>query len=309
MTLMILAVALLGAAAYLLLSGLTVRQREVAVALRKAKRYGTQTQREIETRRSVNDRIVGPMTAKMAGVTQKFMPRTDPNVISNRLIAAGLARSMSPQMFLAIKGGAIGLAVLLGLLVLLSGAVPPAIGMLVALGGGAVGYIGPDFYITARTRGRRELMQMELPNVLDLLCVSVEAGLGFDAAVAKLSERMEGPLVDEFGLVLHEMRIGESRSDALKSLSDRVEVPEVSQFCRAIIQADQLGIALSRILRVQSQDMRVRRQLAAEEKAMKAPVKMLFPTVLFIFPSMFVVALGPAALNLMNTFGGGGTPK
>src|SRR5438105_4629627 len=204
MTLMILAVALLGAAAHLLPSGLTVRQREVAVALRKAKRYGTQTQREIETRRSVNDRIVGPMTAKMAGVTQKFMPRTDPNVISNRLIAAGLARSMSPQMFLAIKGGAIGLAVLLGLLVLLSGAVPPPIGMLVALGGGAVGYIGPDFYITARTRGRRELMQMELPNVLDLLCVSVEAGLGFDAAVAKLSERMEGPLVDEFGLVLHE---------------------------------------------------------------------------------------------------------
>jgi len=136
--------------------------------------------------------------------------------------------------------------------------------------------------------------------------VSVEAGLGFDAAVAKLSERMVGPLVDEFGLVLHEMRIGESRSEALKNLSDRVDVREVSQFCRAIIQADQLGIALSRILRVQSHDMRVRRQLAAEEKAMKAPVKMLFPTVLFVFPSMFVVALGPAALNLMQTFSGGG---
>jgi tight adherence protein C len=116
---------------------------------------------------------------------------------------------------------------------------------------------------------------------------------------------MEGPLVDEFGLVLHEMRIGESRSAALKSLSDRVDVPEIAQFCRAIIQADQLGIALSRILRVQSHDMRVRRQLAAEEKAMKAPVKMLFPTVVFIFPSMFVVALGPAAISLLTTFGGG----
>ena len=148
-------------------------------------------------------------------------------------------------------------------------------------------------------------MRSELPNVLDLLCVSVEAGLGFDAAVSKLSERMEGPLVEEFGLVLHEMRIGESRSAALKSLSDRVDVPEIAQFCRAIIQADQLGIALSRILRVQSHDMRVRRQLAAEEKAMKAPVKMLFPTVVFIFPSMFVVALGPAAISLLTTFGGG----
>jgi tight adherence protein C len=305
MTIVILAIALFGASAYLLLSGLTVRQREVAVTLRKAKRYGTQNQREIETRRSVNERLVGPMTAKLAGLTQRFMPRTDPNEIANRLASAGLARSMSPQMYLALKGGLIFAAVGFGILVLASGAVPPAMGLLIALGGGAIGYIAPDFFINSRTRGRREEMQAELPNVLDLLCVSVEAGLGFDAAVAKLSERMEGPLVDEFGLVLHEMRIGESRSAALKNLSDRVDVPEVAQFCRAIIQADQLGIALSRILRVQSQDMRIRRQLAAEEKAMKAPVKMLFPTVLFIFPSMFVVALGPAALNLMQTFSGG----
>jgi tight adherence protein C len=304
MTLIILAVGLFGAAAYLLISGLTVRQREVAVSLGKAKRYGVQTQREVETRRSVNDRIVGPLTAKVAGVTQRVLPRTDPNVIANRLMAAGLARSMSPQMYLALKGGLVFLSVAFGVLLMITG-LPPAMCMLVALGGGAIGYIAPDFFINARTRGRREMMQSDLPNVLDLLCVSVEAGLGFDAAVAKLSERMEGPLVDEFGLVLHEMRIGESRSAALKNLSDRVDVPEVSQFCRAIIQADQLGIALSRILRVQSHDMRVRRQLAAEEKAMKAPVKMLFPTVLFIFPSMFVVALGPAALNLMKTFSGG----
>ena len=304
MTLIILAVALFGAAAYLLISGLTVRQREVAVSLGKAKRYGVQTQREVETRRSVNDRIVGPLTAKVAGVTQRVLPRTDPNVIANRLMAAGLARSMSPQMYLALKGGLVFLSIAFGGVLMITG-LPPAMGMLIGLGGGAIGYIAPDFFINARTRGRRELMQSDLPNVLDLLCVSVEAGLGFDAAVAKLSERMEGPLVDEFGLVLHEMRIGESRSAALKNLSDRVDVPEVSQFCRAIIQADQLGIALSRILRVQSSDMRVRRQLAAEEKAMKAPVKMLFPTVLFIFPSMFVVALGPAALNLMKTFSGG----
>jgi tight adherence protein C len=305
MTLIILAIGLFGAAAYLLLTGLTVRQREVAVNLGKAKRYGAQTQREVETRKSVNDRIVGPLTAKIAGVTQRVLPRTDPNVIANRLMAAGLARSMSPQMYLALKGGLVFLSVAFGIVLMISG-IPPALGMLAILGGGAIGYIAPDFFINARTRGRREQMQMELPNVLDLLCVSVEAGLGFDAAVAKLSERMEGPLVDEFGLVLHEMRIGESRSEALKNLSERVDVPEVSQFCRAIIQADQLGIALSRILRVQSHDMRVRRQLAAEEKAMKAPVKMLFPTVIFIFPSMFVVALGPAALNLMKTFSGGG---
>lgn len=306
MMLIIFAIGLFGAAAYLLLTGLTVRQREVAVTLRKAKRYGLSAQREVETRRSLNDRLVGPLTAKVAAVTLRVLPRTDQNVVANRLVAAGLARSMSPQMYLAIKGGLVMISVAFGVLVMVSGAMPPAIGILVALGGAAMGYIAPDFYINSRTRGRRAQMQMELPNVLDLLCVSVEAGLGFDAAVSKLNERMVGPLVDEFGLVLHEMRIGESRSDALKSLSERVDVPEVSQFARAIIQADQLGIALSRILRVQSHDMRVRRQLAAEEKAMKAPVKMLFPTVIFVFPSMFVVALGPAALNLLGTFSGGG---
>ena len=101
---------------------------------------------------------------------------------------------------------------------------------MVALGGGAIGFIAPDFYINSRVRGRKAIMQSELPNVLDLLCVSVEAGLGFDAALVKLSERMEGPLVEEFNLVLHEMRIGESRTSALKSLSERVEVPEVAQF-------------------------------------------------------------------------------
>ena len=306
MMLIIFAIGLFGAAAYLLLTGLTVRQREVAGTLRKAKRYGLQSQREVETRRSVNDRVFGPLTAKVAAVTLRLLPRTDQNVVANRLVAAGLARSMSPQMYLAIKGGLVMISIAFGFLVMVSGAMSPVIGILVALGGAAIGYIAPDFYINSRTRGRQEQMQMELPNVLDLLCVSVEAGLGFDAAVSKLSERMVGPLVDEFGLVLHEMRIGESRSAALKSLSDRVDVPEVSQFARAIIQADQLGIALSRILRVQSHDMRVRRQLAAEEKAMKAPVKMLFPTVIFVFPAMFVVALGPAALNLLQTFSGGG---
>ena len=306
MMLIIFAIGLFGAAAYLLLTGLTVRQREVAGTLRKAKRYGLQSQREVETRRSVNDRVFGPLTAKVAAVTLRLLPRTDQNVVANRLVAAGLARSMSPQMYLAIKGGLVMISIAFGFVVMVSGALSPAIGILVALGGAAIGYIAPDFYINSRTRGRQEQMQVELPNVLDLLCVSVEAGLGFDAAVSKLNERMVGPLVDEFGLVLHEMRIGESRSAALKSLSDRVDVPEVSQFARAIIQADQLGIALSRILRVQSHDMRVRRQLAAEEKAMKAPVKMLFPTVIFVFPAMFVVELGPASLNLLQTFSGGG---
>jgi tight adherence protein C len=303
--LMILGVGCFFASVYVLLTGLTVRQREVSLSVRRAKRYGMRNQREIETRRSVNDRILGPMAARLAAVTMKLMPKTNPDQVANKLLAAGMARTLTPQAYLALKTGLGGTFVLFGLFMAMTGAMPPVFGLMIGLMGGAIGFIAPDFVINNRVRGRRDKMRADLPNVLDLLCVSVEAGLGFDQALAKLSERMEGPLVDEFSLVLHEMRIGQSRSAALKNLSDRVDAPEVSQFARAIIQADQLGIALSRILRVQSQDMRLRRQLAAEEKAMKAPVKMLFPTVLFIFPSMFIVALGPAALNLMKTFGGG----
>ena len=168
----------------------------------------------------------------------------------------------------------------------------------------AIGYIAPGFVVGSRVRRqRRDAVQAALPDALDLLAVSVEAGLGFDAAISKLVEHMHGPLIDEFGLALSEMRVGEARQDALKKLSTRVDSPELSAFVRAIIQADQLGISLGRILRVQAVDTRLKRQAAAEEKAMKAPIKMLFPTVVFIFPAMFIVILGPAMINLAKVFG------
>ena len=146
---------------------------------------------------------------------------------------------------------------------------------------------------TAKPGARQAAVAAELPDALDLLAVSVEAGLGFDGAVQKLTEHMDGPLIDEFELALGEMRIGEGRQEALKKMSERSASPEMASFVRAIIQADQLGISLGRILSVQAGDTRLKRQLLAEEKAMKAPIKMLFPTVVFIFPAMFIVILGP----------------
>ena len=160
----------------------------------------------------------------------------------------------------------------------------------------------PDVVVTFRTRTRKEILRAELPDALDLLAVSVEAGLGFDGAISKLTEHMDGPLADEFALALGEMRIGESRQNALTKMMQRVSTPELSAFVRAIIQADQLGISLGRILKVQAADTRQRRQLAAEERAMKAPIKMLFPTVIFVFPAMFIVILGPAFMNLSELF-------
>jgi tight adherence protein C len=163
-------------------------------------------------------------------------------------------------------------------------------------------FVLPDTALTFRARSRKEEIRAELPDCLDLLAVSVEAGMGFDGAIQKLTEHMEGPLVDEFHMALGEMRVGESRADALRHLVERVDVNEMAAFVRAIIQADQLGISLGRILRVQAADARHRRQAAAEERAMKAPIKMLFPTALFIFPAMFVVILGPAMLSLLELF-------
>ncbi len=171
--------------------------------------------------------------------------------------------------------GAVGIAIgaLLGAL---TGS--PVKALLVGIAGGALGFFGPDIVVTSRTRKRRDLMRRELPDSLDVLAVSVEGGLGFDAALARLGEHLEGPLVEEFLLVLAELRIGESRSKALRKMADRVEIPELTSVVNSLIQAEQLGSPLGRMLRIQAEESRNRRQIAAEERAMKAPVKMLVPT-------------------------------
>jgi tight adherence protein C len=218
-----------------------------------------------------------------------------------RILAAGMGRTLSPTSFLAIKGFFALVGLFLGSLI---GSGRGFGGLLMgAMMVGALGFLGPDYYLTLKARGRKERVRADLPDALDLLAVSVEAGMGFDASLAKMNEHMDGPLAEEFGLTLSEMRIGESRPEALKRLAERVDAQELSAFTRAIIQADQLGTSLGRILRVQAADARLRRQAAAEERAMKAPIKMLFPTVLFIFPAMFLVILGPAILNVQKLFG------
>ena len=209
-------------------------------------------------------------------------------------------RNTSPNGFIASKGIFALIAGFFGLVHF--AAAKPAMAPIFGLGMGVLGFMGPSFVLNARVRSRSAAVAAELPDALDLLSVSVEAGLGFDGAVQKLTEHMDGPLIEEFELALGEMRIGESRVEAVKKMSERSASPEMASFVRAIIQADQLGISLGRILRIQAGDTRLKRQLLAEEKAMKAPIKMLFPTVGFIFPAMFIVILGPAFLNLSKIF-------
>jgi tight adherence protein C len=291
----------LAGAAYLVGEAVTLPARERRSSVTRAATYGKFRAALSQQQLPFRQRVLSPLGDRFAGWTLKLHPKTTVEGVSARLLAAGLGRKISPTTFLAFKS-----ALALGGLVLgalFGGAAAGPGGVLfaaIALAG--IGFIAPDFVVSGKARSRKDRIRAELPDALDLMAVSVEAGMGFDGAISKLTEHMDGPLADEFALTLGEIRIGESRQDALKKLSERTNTPELASFVRSIIQADQLGISLGRILRVQATDSRLKRQAAAEEKAMKAPIKMLFPTVLFIFPAMFLVILGPAFLNLSKIF-------
>jgi tight adherence protein C len=300
MMLLFLAFLCLAGAVYLIGEVATLPSRERERSIRRASSYGFVRIASPLDAKKFRERAMEPMRESMAKWVLKINPRTSLESISLKLLGAGLGRRITPTGFLAAKGVLAATGALVGLVV--SSMAGSATGLIFLVGLAAAGFFGPDYFVSLKARGRRERIRADLPDALDLLAVSVEAGLGFDGAIAKITEHMEGPLADEFGLALGEMRIGESRQDALKRMADRVDAPELSSFTRAIIQADQLGTSLGRILRVQAADSRMRRQAAAEEKAMKAPIKMLFPTVLFIFPSIFLVILGPAFMNLEKVF-------
>jgi len=291
----------LAASAYFVGDAVTMPARERRTSVRRAAQYGAFKSALGQAQRPFRERVLVPLGERLAKWTLKLHPKTTIEGVSTRLLAAGLGRTISPTAFLAFKSGLAIVGVFLG--ILFGGAAASAGGVLfcsVAFAG--IGFIAPDFVVSAKARSRKDSIRAELPDALDLMAVSVEAGMGFDGAISKLTEHMDGPLADEFALTLSEIRIGESRPDALKKLAARTDTPELNSFVRSIIQADQLGISLGRILRVQATDSRLKRQAAAEEKAMKAPIKMLFPTVLFIFPAMFLVILGPAFLNLSKIF-------
>jgi tight adherence protein C len=278
----------------------TLPARNRRARIRVAATYGKIKVARRPSRPRFSERILAPLAMRLGRVMLRLSPKQNLESVSTLLLSAGL-RDTSPQTFLAAKA-AVGCAgLVLGLAIGASSSATLALGLACMFG--SVGYIAPAMFVSARARSRQAALAAELPDALDLLAVSVEAGLGFDGALTKLTEHTTGPLAAEFELALGEMRIGESRADALKKLAARSATPEVSAFVRAIVQADQLGTSLGRMLRIQASDARMKRQSAAEERAMKAPIKMLFPTVLFIFPAMFIVVLGPAMMSLGKLFG------
>jgi tight adherence protein C len=297
--LLIIAIGTIGFAVYYLAEVATAPMRARRNLVHRAANYGRTRSVADKPVPHFRERVVLPFMTQVAKLVLKVNPRASTEAVGGKLMAAGM-RKASPTGFIAAQGVLALGGFFFGLI--LFGAVQPSRAPLFALGLGVLGFIGPNMVLNSRVRQRQTSVAAELPDALDLLSVSVEAGLGFDGAVQKLTEHMKGPLIEEFELALGEMRIGESRQEALKKMAERSASQEMASFVRAIIQADQLGISLGRILRIQAADSRLKRQLLAEEKAMKAPIKMLFPTVLFIFPAMFIVILGPAFLNLSKIF-------
>jgi tight adherence protein C len=277
----------------------TTRRRERQTSLRRARAY---SETGNETRRDpLLEQLSERYGERLARIARRFDPRANDERVGIRLVASGLARTFSPTEFLAAEV-VLGAAGVVGgsLIGVLQGSSTRAVVLAVALG--ALGYFSLDAVVTLRSRTRREEMRRELPDALDVLAVSVEAGLGFDGALAKLGEHKEGPLAEQFELVLNELGIGESRAQALRRMANRVDIPELTSVTTSLIQSEQLGTPLGNVLRTQASESRTRRRIAAEEQATKAPVKMVLPTGLFIVPATFIVLIAPAMITIFQAF-------
>jgi len=293
--------AALAAAAVLLITvGLTARPPKDAVQARLEQLVvQPKSLEEFELQQPFAERVLRPLVKRLSRVGSRgdsggMIARTDA-----KLEKAGYPGGLRGADWMGVKIlSTIVFAILFFFLGLVIGKV--ALGFIAALLGAAVGFIGPEFWLGSRIRKRSMDMILQLPDALDLLTISVEAGLGFDAALAKVVEKMEGALVNEFRQALAEIRMGRTRREALRDIVDRADAQPVSNFIGAIVQAEQLGVPIAKVLQIQSQQLRIERRQRAEEAAAKAPVKMLFPMVGCIFPTIFIVILGPAVIAVMS---------
>lgn len=260
--------------------------------------------REKELARPFGERVLDPMLTRFVGIGERFTPEDRVQRIRRRLDLAGNPQGWDSDRLLGLKalGGLVGLVLGAALPPLFGAGLLPTVG--VAVGGLVLGWFGPSMWIYQRGYDRSERVRQELPDAMDLLTISVESGLAFDAALAQVARKTRGPLAEEFFRVLQEMQIGTGRMDALRALSERTDLPELRSFVGAMIQADGLGIPVANVLRIQSKEMRVKRSQRAEENAQKVPVKILFPLIFCIMPTLFIIILGPAVLSIAANLGG-----
>jgi tight adherence protein C len=275
------------------------------------RRLATFTTNEAEEKAEENDekkeaslakRIFYPVWREFKRSFKRRMPGEKEAKLEIKLLQAGNPMGMTPVEFRLLQVSlVIILPVLSGTYGYVLGSNLAAI-ILFAFIGTIVAIITPQYYLKIKIKQRNKQALRELPDVLDLLTVSLEAGLGFDSALSKLISKKTGVLASEFHRCLEEIRLGKTRREALSGVKERLVLDEMNVLISSILQAEKLGIGMVQVLRVQSNEVREKRKQRAEEEAMKAPIKMLFPLVLFIFPSLFIVLLGPAIIQFITTF-------
>ena len=261
--------------------------------------------RNIQANLGKTSKTKGPALStneRLALVSQRIMPKGYAGWLDKQLAGAGrpkewpLARLVMVKPLLAFAGVAIGFLYFAG--------APSPSQFLMMLGITALAYFTPDLLLRNRAQKRRAAIRLELPTALDQMLISVQAGLGFEAAMGRAGANGNGPMAEELIRTLQDIQVGLSRKDAYLAMSERVDVPDVRSFIRAVVQADAYGVAIAGVLKAQASDMRIKRKQRAEEHAMKMPVKMLFPLIFFILPTLFIVVLGPTVMSIISIFSG-----
>jgi tight adherence protein C len=274
----------------------------VRASLRQLDGYEVDNVRDQELLRPMRERTVAPLMDRLVSLGKRFTPDGYTDKVRARLTASGNTSPDAVDRFIAIK--VIGAALVPIMVIVIFGVVGMG-GMMALIVTGllaAVLVMGPDAMLNRRVEERQHEIRQKLPDVLDLLVISVEAGLGFEQALDRTVSSVPGALTQEFARMLGEVRAGASRANAMRSMEKRTDVPELRSFVLAILQADTFGVSIGRVLRAQADEMRIKRRQMAQEKAQKAPVKMLIPMVFCIFPALFVVIIGPAAINIRDSF-------
>ena len=257
---------------------------------------------EIELSQPFSERVIIPVVRRIGEFSARFTPQKAIQDTARRLELAGNPWPIDAATFLALRFIlAVVLAGFLIAVVIISPPSNPSDNFMYIGGAAFAGFFLPHLMLTSRITRRQKEIRKAMPDALDLLTICVEAGLGFDAAMSKVSEKWENELSLAFARVIREVQLGKVRRDALKDMSDRLGIPEMTSFVAAIIQSEQLGVSMAKVLRIQSDQMRVKRRQRAEEEAHKAPVKMIIPMALLIFPSIMIIILTPAAMQIMES--------
>ena len=258
---------------------------------------------EIEMSQPISERVLYPLARKLGELALRFTPQNAIQQTSKKLELAGNPGGMDATVFWALRMAGLSLGALLFFVATIApeGSFLKGRGLIIGIPAAAMGFFLPELWLSGRISKRQSDVRKAMPDALDLLTICVEAGLGFDAAMAKVYEKWDNVVALSFGRVIREIQLGKLRRDALKDMAERLGVSEMTSFIAAVIQSEQLGVSLARVLRIQADQMRIKRRQLAEEAAHKAPIKMLIPMAILIFPSICIVLMTPAVLMLMQS--------